>query len=243
MGSPSASTLPTDLPFVYVDDVESPRLDSEQEAHLRRSLRCREGDRIVVCDGSGRWRTAVLADPPRPEGETVGCDPPDKTLTVAFAAPKGERLDWAVQKLTEIGVDRITIVEFDRSVVRWDPERAGRRVERLRRVARAAGEQARRVRLPAIDGPVLVDELGEESGFGPDAMVAHPAGTPVGEWLGGDGMGSCLLVGPEGGFSEREENLLGDRSFVRLAETVLRTETAAVAAGLALVWHWRLMQL
>jgi 16S rRNA (uracil1498-N3)-methyltransferase len=132
------------------------------------------------------------------------------------APPKGDRLEWLVQKCTEVGVARLVLVDAERSVVRWDPDRAAKQLDRLRRIAAEAAMQSRRTWLPEVVGPRPAAEVL------PDAAVAEPGGRPVAA------RDSCIAVGPEGGWSAAEVARAGDR--VSLGPNVLRVETAAVVA-------------
>jgi 16S rRNA (uracil1498-N3)-methyltransferase len=122
-----------------------------------------------------------------------------------------------VQKLTEIGVDRIVPLAAARSVVRWPA--GGAQLGRLRRVAREAAVQSRRTWLPVVDDVAAFERLAAE----PGAALAHPGGRPPTLDR------PVVLVGPEGGWDDAE--LAGGRSLVGLGPRVLRTETAAVVAG------------
>jgi 16S rRNA (uracil1498-N3)-methyltransferase len=145
---------------------------------------------------------------------------PNPQVTVAFAVVKGQRPEWAVQKLTEIGVDRIVPLVSARSVVRWPAGEAGTQVARLRRVAREASMQSRRVWLPTVDVVTPFVAMAAE----PGAAVAHPGGGPPSL------ANPVVLIGPEGGWDEAEVAAAG-RVLVGLGPSVLRTETAAVVAG------------
>jgi len=207
-------------PHVFVDDVEAPVLDDRDAHHLGRVLRLTPGEPLTVCDGAGRWRACRFGDPLEPDGPVHEVAPSVPPVTIAFPPVKGERPDWTVQKLTEIDVDRICLLEADRAVVRWEGERAERHLERLGRVAREAAMQSRRVFLPVLEGPVPLARL-----LGEGAAVAEPTAT-VGPTLSN----STIAIGPEGGWSPAE--LEAATVKVRLATTVLRVETAAlVAAG------------
>lgn len=138
---------------------------------------------------------------------------------MAFAVVKGQRPEWAVQKLTEIGVDRIVPLLSARSVVRWPTGEAGGHVARLRRVAREAAMQSRRVWLPVVGGVTPFEAMAAE----PGAALAHPgAGPPALDH-------PAVLVGPEGGWDDAE--LAAAPALVGLGPSVLRTETAALVAG------------
>jgi 16S rRNA (uracil1498-N3)-methyltransferase len=205
---------------VFVESLEDPRLQPADEHHLRRVLRVRHDQTVTVSDGAGHWMPAhLLAGGLERAGERAG-EPPLPPARVAVAIPKGERVDLVVQKLTELGVTEIILAATDRGVVRWDAERAGRQTQRLTTIARAAASQSRRVWLPAVR--VGWDVAGILARY-PDAWLADPDGeTPSGPY-------SCVIVGPEGGFSDRERALVPRR--VRLARHILRVETAAIAAA------------
>jgi 16S rRNA (uracil1498-N3)-methyltransferase len=206
---------------VLVADVAAPALDERDVHHLQRVLRLRHGAAVTVTDGAGRWRSCrLVARAVEPDGDVV-LEPPPRDVTVAVAPPKGDRLEWLVQKCTEIGVARLVLVEAARSVVRWDLERAVKQVERLRRIAGEAAMQSRRVWLPEVTGPLPAGRVL------PDAVVAEPGGRPVGP------ADTCIAVGPEGGWTADEVALAADR--VSLGRHVLRVETAAVVAATLMV--------
>jgi 16S rRNA (uracil1498-N3)-methyltransferase len=204
----------------FVADPAAPELAPEDRHHLERVLRLRRGEEVTVSDGAGRWRACRLGGGGalEPVGEVVVVPRPVPALTVAVALTKGVRPELAVQKLTELGIDRVVPFVADRSVVRWDAERASRSVARLRRVAREAGVQARLAHLPEVAEVADFATVASLPGAarcdrgGPGPTLATPA----------------LLVGPEGGWSEAERAV--DLPTVGLGPAVLRAETAAIAA-------------
>jgi 16S rRNA (uracil1498-N3)-methyltransferase len=206
----------------FVDDLETPVLGGDDRHHLERVLRLVSGDGLTVSDGAGAWRMCRFGPAIEPDGAVHHLPAPEPPLTVCFAPVKGERPEWVVQKLTEAGVDRIVPFRAERSVVRWDAERAARQGERLRAVAREAAAQSRRAWLPEVADLSTFAEVAAL----PGAVLAErtgPAPTldrPV------------ILVGPEGGWSPAE--LAAGLPLVGLGPHVLRAETAAVAAGLLL---------
>lgn len=209
---------------VFVDDLGSPELSPPDRHHLERVLRLRPGDPVTAADGRGGLRPCVVAAGGRlePVGPITRHERLAPAITVAMAAAKGERPEWAVQKLTEAGVDEIVVFVADRSVVRWDGERAGRHLARLARVAREAAMQSRRAWLPEVRG---VETFAALAGR-PGAAMADPAGSPPSLST------PVVLVGPEGGWSDAERGR--GLPLVALGDGVLRVETAAVAAGLLL---------
>jgi 16S rRNA (uracil1498-N3)-methyltransferase len=197
-------------------------LDADTHHHLARVLRLRDGEVVSVTDGEGRWRLTVVTaaathlclEPTTPLATEARTAEP---LTIATAMPKGDRLDWLVQKVTELGADRVVLLHADRSVVRWKPERAGTQRDRLQRIADEACRQSRRVWRPVVEGPV------EAMSILASCVVAEPGGRRLGA---GD---RTVAVGPEGGWSQRELELAAGR--VDLGGLILRTETAAVAVA------------
>jgi 16S rRNA (uracil1498-N3)-methyltransferase len=158
---------------------------------------------------------------------------PRPWVSVLLAPPRGERLTWAVQKLTEVGTDEIVLLEATRSVRRFTGPRADRIGVRLDAVAREAAKQARRLFLPKISGPVPWVEavvpgddpmfvLWEEGSEGLQSLLPEERPERV-----------TLVIGPEGGIPE-EDAREAERAGARLAwlgPVLLRTETAALAAA------------
>lgn len=209
---------------VLVDDVEAPALSDDAAHHLFRVLRVRAGDQVTVTDGHGRWRLCRAGDGDlEPDGPVVTAERRADPLSVAFAIPKQDRPEWIVQKLTELGIDRIVLMHAERSVVRWTDDRAAKHLAKLRRVAAEAMQQSRGVWLPEIDGPV------PSSAVLPAAAAAEPGADPIGPGV------ATVAVGPEGGWSEAELSIAD--ATVSIGATVLRVETAAIVAASRLLMH------
>lgn len=219
---------------VFVEDLDRLRLEADDEHHLVQVLRLREGEPVVATDGRGQWRLcrmgARAAGPAQPGAQLVADGPletepaPVPALTVAFAPVKGDRPEWVIQKLTEIGVDRIVPLMTERSVVRWAGTREEKVISRLRRVAREAAAQSRRVWLPVVtESRTLRDLAGELATEGHELAVAQLGAPPP------DDRCTAVAVGPEGGWSPAE--LGAATGAVGLGTQVLRSETAAVVAS------------
>ena len=230
---------------VFVDDLSAgrPALAEDDVHHLSRVLRLRPGEAVSVSDGRGGWQLCKWAGGKalEPVGELVRYDRPSPLLTVGFALTKGDHPQWAVQKLTEAGADRVVVVMSARCVARWPAAKHGHQLERLRQVARQAAMQSRRPWLPVVEGPVPFSEFAgpEQGGLeqgGPEqggavtgwsaVALAVPGGAPLTLST------PTVLVGPEGGWTD-EELAAVPRHF-GLGPHVLRAETAAVAAGVLL---------
>lgn len=205
---------------VFVTSIEAPELGTDDRHHLERVLRLRSGDLISCSDGAGLWRLCRLVPGGglEPVDSAVAVPEPRYEITIAFAPPKGDRPELIVQKLTELGVDRIVPMTTDRTVVRWDAERAARQLGRWQRIIHESGMQSRRVRLPVLEPITAFADMADR----PGAQLAAPGGGAIG------GDARLLLIGPEGGWSDDE--LRRPLSRVGLGDQVLRTETAALAA-------------
>jgi 16S rRNA (uracil1498-N3)-methyltransferase len=226
----------------FVDDLARPVLPDRDVHHFSRVLRLREGEVVSVSDGRGGRRLCEwLGGPLGPLNEPTWQPPPTPAITVCFALTKGERPEWAVQRLTEAGADRVVVMVTDRCVPRWSPGSEGRHLERLREVARQAAMQSRRLWMPAVEGPMAFSAVvsgeseandGGANGGGPDAgniSLAVPGGAPLSLNT------PTVLVGPEGGWTGTELAAVPPARHVGLGPNVLRAETAALAAGLLLV--------
>jgi 16S rRNA (uracil1498-N3)-methyltransferase len=218
-------------------------LADEAGHHLSRVRRVRAGETLTVSDGNGRWRPYAV-EGVRPgavdlhaQGVPVLEPQLEPRLVVAFGLTKGTKPDLAVQKLTELGVDGVTLLSTRRSVPRWSGSRADAAVARLRRIAREAAAQCRRARVPQIEGILPLAELRGHTGL----VVADPTGEevarvpapPGGEWV--------LVVGAEGGLDPDEAAELTSPAEhregparLRLGPHVLRAETAAIAGAAVL---------
>lgn len=213
------SALRNSAAHVFVDSIDDPVLGDVDAHHLLRVLRIKSKDVVTVSDGGGRWRTCVVNGDAKIEAtsEVAIEAAPRWPLTVAFSVVKGDRPEWTVQKLTEIGIDEIVILApTTRSVVRWDAGRANKNLEKLRLVAREAAMQSRRVWLPNISDVMALGQLR-------DTFIADPTGDVLNE------SHRKIAIGPEGGFTQEE--ISAGIGVVSLGDTILRAETAAVSAA------------
>ncbi len=227
--------------------VELPR---ETGAHLAKVLRARSGDAIVLFNGDGREFTGAIE---KVHGSRVSASigaarsldrESPLRLTLVQCVPRGDRMDFIVQKATELGVACIVPVLSQRSVVRLDDGQAASKQAHWRAVALSACEQCGRNRLPGVETPLpLLSYLGAlpRSTAGevlrlvmePDS--ARGSGLEVGAQgiaAPGPGWRVQIAIGPEGGFTAEELEAFDLSAFRRVAlgPRVLRTETAALAA-------------
>ena len=231
------------------DPGETVVLDADDAHHAVRSLRLRPGDRFTSSDGRGAVATCRITRAERllVEGEVLerAVEPTLRPwVTVLLAPPKGERLAWAIQKMTETGVDAVVLVDAPRGVRRLEGGRGDRAVERLRTVAREAAKQSRRRTIPEVEGPVAwTDALAAAITDGPAVVLWEGARTGLARILPPEPERLALVIGPEGGIPEEDARAAEGAGAVlaSLGPNVLRTETAAVVAlAVALTRYGRL---
>jgi 16S rRNA (uracil1498-N3)-methyltransferase len=213
----------------FVIDINAPVLNDDDFHHLAKVLRLRSGEEVSVSDGRGSWRichyamSAVLST----DDSTVQTEINPRALTVAFSVTKNDKPDLVIQKLTELGIDHIIPIITERSIVRWDSDKGSKNQVRWQKIAREAAMQSRSVFIPTIHDVCPSIEYFVES-YGPHLAVADPEGEAPDAGL------STIVIGPEGGFTHQEMDLMTRR--VSLPGGILRAETAAVAAGVMLTY-------
>lgn len=220
-------------------------LPTDQARHIRNVLRLRTGDALEVFDDAGATALGKLIDVSE-KSVTVKIDAIQRpgtgghALDMATAVPKGARADWLVEKLSELGVRRMIPLASERSVVL--PAGLGK-TDRWRRIAVESAKQSRREGVMAIEALTPVAELARQLGDAPAAsawlLSTEPGARPAREFLRSEPLPGLLIIGPEGGWTADELKLLDLPAVrrVRLVQSVLRVETAAIAAA-ALVLSW-----
>ncbi len=208
----------------------------EAQAHyIGRVLRMAEGDAVQLFDGSGQeYRGALLEvgkKRVRVQLDEAFAGQPESSLKIHLGQglSRGERMDWAIQKATELGVSEITPIISERCEVRLKDERAEKRQAHWQQIAVSACEQCGRSTVPVIHPPQLLSEWLKASGA-ELKLVLHPVAEPLVSHARPATL--AFLIGPEGGLSDAEVNQAQGAGFhaARLGPRVLRTETAPVVA-------------
>jgi len=215
-------------------------LSQDEGRYLLKALRLGDGEKLEVFDGDGFYALATLLGVDAGDAYLEVSKPqeaprPELELYVASATPKGDRADWLVEKVTELGASGLIWLKTERSVV--IPKPGSKKFERWARLSDAAARQSRRMRVPTLEGPLTLEEL---KTFEFDhRFVASPikeSDTPLPSPLKGKVL---IAIGPEGGFTDHELEQFKNSGYnlLWLNPHVLRTETAAIAAAAVLTAH------
>jgi 16S rRNA (uracil1498-N3)-methyltransferase len=215
--------------------------------HASRVLRLRVGDMVQIFDGLGHALDAKIYEI---HGKRVvlhelqtcmdGAESPLR-IVLAQAMSSSEKMDWVVQKATELGAAEIQPVQTQRSVAKLSGQRAEKRTAHWRGITIAASEQCGRNRLPQVHAPQELAAWLEQSRQLPGSkFILLPEGVAMLHKQPPPQECVTLLIGPEGGFGESESQLAQQMGFVpvRLGARTLRTETAALAGIAALQTLW-----
>ncbi|WP_047289689.1 MULTISPECIES: 16S rRNA (uracil(1498)-N(3))-methyltransferase [Pseudomonas] len=208
----------------------------EAQAHyIGRVLRMAEGAALQVFDGSGTEFRGTLVEVGKKRVRVqlnesfAGQQESPLRIHLGQGLSRGERMDWAIQKATELGVSEITPIFSERCEVRLKDERADKRLLHWRQVAISACEQCGRSQVPVIHPPVLLADWIKQA-RADLKLVLHPVAQPLESHAKPASL--AFLIGPEGGLTDAEVELSHSAGFLpaRLGPRVLRTETAPVVA-------------
>jgi 16S rRNA (uracil1498-N3)-methyltransferase len=227
--------------FIDPDQVRDPSISvmGEDVRHIRTVLRKGPGDLLTLLDGQGREYTVRITTIERSKIEAQIIDRKERTtaspvVTLGQGLPKSDKMDWIVQKATELGVSSIVPLVTERTIVKIKDEE--KRVARWRKICREAAMQSDRPDIPMVEAIRPFGGFVEHLVPGPQTLLLLPweEGTqPIKEVLRRtQGLEKVVvLIGPEGGFSQTEADLAKKEGFhlVSLGPNILRTETAAVA--------------
>jgi len=230
--------------FVSAEEIKNNKafISGSNAHHLATVLRLKEGAKIIVFDGTGWEYVVVLKKITKElvEGEIeekrVSLRETKSEITLIQGIPKGDKMDFIIQKCTELGVAKIIPLITERTVVKLDKERMAKKQNRWQKIAQEAAKQCQRATVPVIseiyswpvlltslttsDPAVVLWEEEEARGF-KDYLQSKPELTKL-----------QIIIGPEGGFSQGEIEQLREKGVqsVTLGPRILRTETAGLAA-------------
>jgi 16S rRNA (uracil1498-N3)-methyltransferase len=239
------------LPRFHVPDGLAPgatvELPADAAHHATRVLRLGDGDPVMLFDGrGGEWFARLARSGPVVKAVLERFEDEDRAPQVRFTLVQGlpdaaDKMDWIIQKATELGVAAIQPVAAKRSVVKLSGERMERRCRHWQQVAVSACEQCGMNRVPAV-APLLdlPQYLGLAASHNDTRLFLAPGAERTLQSLPRPEGAVTLLIGPEGGFEEGEARAIAAAGFmpVSLGPRVLRTETAGIAAMSAMLALW-----
>lgn len=216
--------------------------------HLARVLRIRVGERLRFSDGNHYYEgpvTEITRDTVCVAAETVTSvdDEPRLKVTLIQCLPRGDKMEQILQKCTELGVSRVIPVESDNSQIRLKNKKQEKQI-RWQKVVSSAAEQCGRGVIPRVEIPCgledAIDSLGEEKLLFCYELEANNSFRETAVSLKAETESVALFIGPEGGFSEREANLILERGgkSVTMGNRILRTETAGPTALAVLMYEF-----
>jgi len=242
--------------YVPKENVRKDRImvDGREAHHILDVMRMQDGDQIVVFDGTGKEYVGFIKEADRKDKkmivEIVRTEkPPAESapeVILAQAIPRKGRMDYIVEKATELGVSRMIPLVSERTIARpRDPAVCKRKVKRWKRIAIEASKQCGRVNVPAIDGITEYREIAGQIDLYDLTLLACLAGETVSikESLAGFKSGKILVfIGPEGDFTPEETEMAdsGNCKFISLGKRTLRSDTAGLFVLSALGYEFSL---
>ena len=222
-------------------DENSAALLPEEENHALRVLRLNAGDACQALLEGSVYAAVIRETGPRVVltlGDALPSPEPSVRLTLYQGIPKGDKMDYIVQKCTEAGVSRIVPVELSRCVARWEGKDAAKKQVRYQRIAAEAAKQSGRAVVPEITLPISLNAMRAE--LGKHALILVPWEEEHGNGIRANWQGekdAAIVIGPEGGISPEEIKQLAEAGArpVTLGPRIFRTETAGLAAIISLL--------
>jgi 16S rRNA (uracil1498-N3)-methyltransferase len=226
--------------FVPAESLKSDQIVIREEPyyHLRKVLRLKAGAIVLLLDGFGHCCEVQIEQLQAEQATTKLIRQWHETqeslkITLLQALPKGDKFDLVLQKGTELGIHTFQAVETEHAVPNLNTARLRKREQRWQRIASEAARQSRRIYLPEVKPLKKLSEVLEASSSDLKLVLWEAGAMPLAEALPtAPPAGVRLLIGPEGGFSRAEINMITAAGFkpVHLGPRILRTETAGLAA-------------
>jgi 16S rRNA (uracil1498-N3)-methyltransferase len=246
--------------FLEKDYIEGDlfHINGDDFHHMTRVMRMKEGDEFFAVFKGGKSATSkiesISSDDIKAsivQWETAIKELPI-SVTIASGLPKGDKLEWIIQKGTELGAHEFIPFNADRSIVKWDEKKAKKKVERWEKIAKEAAEQSHRKLIPKVFSPYSFSELMEISNQYDYKLIAYEEESRASEMgnfantISSMENGSSILIvfGPEGGLTEKEVIKSQQSGFLPcgLGPRILRAETAPLYVLSALSYQFELMR-
>ncbi len=226
--------------------------------HIKKVMRMHVGDCIYCVDSHGHTALCKIAEITETQAAAEVVEWIEETtelpvrITIASGLPKGDKLEWIIQKGTELGACEFIPFNAARSVVKWDAKKADKKLERWQKIAKEAAEQSHRSLCPEVFSPIDFNHLLKLSEKYDYKLAAYEEESRSGEISRfsatlkkmNKGQSLLLVFGPEGGLTEPEVSQLKDNNFdiCGLGPRILRTETAPLYTLAAVSYHFELLR-
>lgn len=231
------------------------QFSKEQVHQLKKVLRVRVGEQFEVVDDDSQLAIVEVSELEPFEVKVVELLEQKVELpvsvTIAVGLSKGDKLDWIVQKATELGVSEIIPLSLTRNVVKWTGDKADKKIERLQKIAEEASEQSHRLKVPRVTSVITLKELVNYTSDFEQKLIAYEESAKVGESLQlvkslqslQENERVIFVFGPEGGIEEQEVALLEESGYIpcSLGPRILRAETAPLYALAAVSYQCELL--
>ncbi len=237
------------------ETTHSLQFSKEQVHQLKKVLRVRVGEQFEVVDDDSQLAIVEVSELEPFEVKVVELLEQKVELpvsvTIAVGLSKGDKLDWIVQKATELGVSEIIPLSLTRNVVKWTGDKADKKIERLQKIAEEASEQSHRLKVPCVTSVMTLKELVNYTSDFEQKLIAYEESAKVGESLQlvkslqslQENERVIFVFGPEGGIEEQEVALLEESGYIpcSLGPRILRAETAPLYALAAVSYQCELL--
>lgn len=237
------------------ETTHSLQFSKEQVHQLKKVLRVRVREQFEVVDDDSQLAIVEVSELEPFEVKVVELLEQKVELpvsvTIAVGLSKGDKLDWIVQKATELGVSEIIPLSLTRNVVKWTGDKADKKIERLQKIAEEASEQSHRLKVPRVTSVMTLKELVNYTSDFEQKLIAYEESAKVGESLQlvkslqslQENERVIFVFGPEGGIEEQEVALLEESGYIpcSLGPRILRAETAPLYALAAVSYQCELL--
>ncbi len=208
-------------------------LDEQDIHHIKKVMRCKINDQIEAVHEEKIYLCQISSLEPL-SLEIVDTYNEDRemsiNLTIAISLVTEQKFDLILQKITELGVSKIIPVKTERSIVKLDKNKEEKKLQRWRTICKEASEQSHRTKIPEVSNIVTLKELSTKEYDLKLICSLNEKTQTIDKYLNKELKNILFVVGPEGGFSKQEENIMLENDFkpVTLGKRVLRVETAAI---------------
>lgn len=224
--------------FVAPFDGDLVTITGEDAHHIHRVLRMRKGDTVTVCDGMGTDYECLIAELSDTAVDLqvknrihTTCEPTTE-VTLYQGLPKGDKMDWIIQKCVEIGITRIVPVAMSRCVVKLNAAEGEKKQKRWQKIAAGAAEQSGRGCIPEVTTPISFSQALKQLENEYAVTFYEGGGQPLSSLVGAHTRKVSIIVGPEGGIEAEEIEKLQQNGahIATLGKRILRCETAPLVA-------------